>query len=253
MRLECNAHFCLSGAGAEMPQCLPSGAWEQAKTCEPIMCPPYVAPPHAVVVPSAPVPAGQQVHRSGSRACPAAPPFLAAPPALPFLRSSPGVAAPPVFRAQSHTHKQVTIYCEEGYAEYYGGGETAGLARAAGAVDERARHSDPWFDFSPWFAGANQGHKGHLISMQAGPRTALATVAALHGGSGAHGPRRGQRARVGAAAAVQASLGRVRRRLRALARRRRELAQRVSKGFVAPLAWTKDKTNSTLNSVSCFA
>jgi hypothetical protein len=122
-----------------------------------------------------------------------------------------------------------------------------------GAVDESVLHADPWFDFSRWFAGPNQGQKGHLISMQAGPRTALATVAALHGGSGAHGPRRGQRARVGAAAAVQASLGRVRRRLRALARRRRELAQRVSTGFVAPLAWAKDKTNSTLNSISCFA
>ena len=78
VRLECNAHFCLSGAGAEMPRCLPSGAWEQAKTCEPIMCAPYVAPPHAVVVPSAPVPAGQQVLRTGSLASPAHVPSLAA-------------------------------------------------------------------------------------------------------------------------------------------------------------------------------
>uniref|UniRef100_A0A7S0HCB7 Sushi domain-containing protein n=1 Tax=Hanusia phi TaxID=3032 RepID=A0A7S0HCB7_9CRYP len=84
-----------------------------------------------------------------------------------------GVAVPsqPVMAGE-----QVEIICDEGYDEYYGDEEEDDLAPVS-----QLSKQDPWWDFSSWFAGPNQGKKGNLISMEAGPQTAAQAVLALNG------------------------------------------------------------------------
>jgi len=177
VRISCDAHYCLSDTGCELPKCLMSGEWEEGKTCEPIMCDAYMPPPHGVVVPARSVMAGEQV----------------------------------------------TIYCEEGYDEYYGPSETVGEAMKAGATTVKLAPTDPWFDYSRWFGGPNQGKKGNLISMEAGPQTALATVQALQGRlSGVLGGEEPE------SMEVKKSLDKVQKKLSALAKERRALQKRIT-------------------------
>lgn len=117
--------------------------------------------------------------------------------------------------------EQVTIYCEEGYDEYYGSSETAAGAKEAGAAQLKVTPTDPWWDYSRWFGGPNQGKRGNLISMEAGPQTALATVRALRGKSD-------EGARETAATAVTKSLSKVQKKLAALARERKALQKRIT-------------------------
>lgn len=126
------------------------------------------------------------------------------------------VPAGPVMAGQ-----QVTIYCEEGYDEYYGASESVGEAKRAGATKLKLAPTDPWWDYSRWFGGANQGKKGNLISMEAGPRTALATVQALRG-------RSGKGSKEPAAQAVKKSLSKVKKKLAALAQERKALQKRIT-------------------------
>jgi hypothetical protein len=119
--------------------------------------------------------------------------------------------------------EQVTIYCEEGYDEYYGAAETRAKAKKDGATRVRLVHTDPWYDFSRWFGGPNQGRKGHLISMEAGPQTARATVQALRG---KHSGFRAEEEP--AAIAVSKSLSKVQKKLAALAEERKALQKRIT-------------------------
>eukprot|EP00802_Teleaulax_amphioxeia_P002871 Tamp_02874.p1 GENE.Tamp_02874~~Tamp_02874.p1 ORF type:complete len:1056 (-),score=213.28 Tamp_02874:472-3639(-) len=134
--------------------------------------------------------------------------------------------------------EQVTIYCEEGYDEYYGPTETVGKAAKAGGTKVTLAAADPWFDYSRWFGGPNQGRKGNLISMQAGPQTALATVQALQGKHGGRGDER-----MPAAMAVKTSLDKVHKKLAALAKERKALQKRItlSKGITHMSAMDVDK------------
>ncbi len=119
--------------------------------------------------------------------------------------------------------EQVTIYCEEGYDEYYGAAETRAKAKKDGATRVRLVHTDPWYDFSRWFGGPNQGRKGHLISMEAGPQTARATVQALRG---KHSGFRAEEEPE--AIAVSKSLSKVQKKLAALAEDRKALQKRIT-------------------------
>jgi len=119
--------------------------------------------------------------------------------------------------------EQVTIYCEEGYDEYYGPSETVGEAKKAGATRVKLVPTDPWWDYSRWFGGPNQGKKGNLISMEAGPQTALATVRVLRGRhSGVLAVEEP------ASMAVKKSLDKVQKKLAALAKERRALQKRIT-------------------------
>ena len=97
---------------------------------------------------------------------------------------------------------------------------------------------DPWFDYSRWFGGPNQGRKGNLISMEAGPQSALATVQALQGKDAGF---RGEE--MPAAMAVKTSLDKVHKKLAALAKERKALQKRIklSQGITHMSALDVDK------------